>query len=158
MKEGVVMMDFVERVRFLSNMYDFSQTDIASGTGISENQVSKYVTGCYLPTLKNAIKISRFFDCSLDYLFGIENIPNKYNYALGEANIDVFIERLQNLIKNKSLSSICENHNLTRNSFYEWKRKRVFPTMENFVKLALAFDVSIEFLIGRTDNQKRIVD
>lgn len=152
------MVDFVERVRFLSNMYEISQTDIASGTGISENQVSKYVSGCYLPTLKNAIKISRFFDCSIDYLFGIENIPNKYNYALGEAYIDIFLERLQNLINSKSLAGICEEHNLTRNSFYEWKRKRVFPTMQNLIKLALAFNVSIEFLIGRTDDKKRIVD
>lgn len=150
------MMNFVERVRFLSNMYDYSQTDIANGTGISKNQISKYVSGIYLPTLKNALKLSKFFDCSLDYLFGIENIPNKYNAPLGEPIFDVFLERLEKLTLDKSLFSICKEFNLTRNSFYEWKYKRTFPTMENLIKLALAFDVSIEFLIGRTDEPKRI--
>ena len=150
------MMNFVERVRFLSNMYDYSQTDIANGTGISKNQISKYVSGIYLPTLKNALKLSKFFDCSLDYLFGIENIPNKYNAPLGEPNFELFFERLEKLTQGKSLLSICKEFNLTRNSFYEWKYKRTFPTMENLIKLALAFDVSIEFLIGRTDDPKRI--
>lgn len=150
------MMNFVERVRFLSNMYDYSQTDIANGTGISKNQISKYVSGIYLPTLKNALKLSKFFDCSLDYLFGIENIPNKYNAPLGEPIFDVFLERLEKLTLDNSLLSICKEFNLTRNSFYEWKYKRTFPTMENLIKLALAFDVSIEFLIGRTDDPKRI--
>ena len=150
------MMNFVERVRFLSNMYDYSQTDIANGTGISKNQISKYVSGIYLPTLKNALKLSKFFDCSLDYLFGIENIPNKYNAPLGEPNFELFFERLEKLTQGKSLLSICKEFNLTRNSFYEWKYKRTFPTMENLIKLALAFDVSIEFLIGRTDEPKRI--
>ena len=150
------MMNFVERVRFLSNMYDYSQTDIANGTGISKNQICKYVSGIYLPTLKNALKLSKFFDCSLDYLFGIENIPNKYNAPLGEPNFESFFERLEKLTQGKSLLSICKEFNLTRNSFYEWKYKRTFPTMENLIKLALAFDVSIEFLIGRTDDPKRI--
>ena len=150
------MMNFVERVRFLSNMYDYSQTDIANGTGISKNQISKYVSGIYLPTLKNALKLSKFFDSSLDYLFGIENIPNKYNAPLGAPNLEVFFERLEKLTHGKSLLSICKEFNLTRNSFYEWKYKRTFPTMENLIKLALAFDVSIEFLIGRTDEPKRI--
>ena len=137
-------------------MYDYSQTDIANGTGISKNQISKYVSGIYLPTLKNALKLSKFFDCSLDYLFGIENIPNKYNAPLGEPIFDVFLERLEKLTLDNSLLSICKEFNLTRNSFYEWKYKRTFPTMENLIKLALAFDVSIEFLIGRTDDPKRI--
>lgn len=137
-------------------MYDYSQTDIANGTGISKNQISKYVSGIYLPTLKNALKLSKFFDCSLDYLFGIENIPNKYNAPLGEPIFDVFLERLEKLTLDKPLLSICKEFNLTRNSFYEWKYKRTFPTMENLIKLALAFDVSIEFLIGRTDESKRI--
>ena len=150
------MMNFVERVRFLSNMYDYSQTDIANGTGISKNQISKYVSGIYLPTLKNALKLSKFFDCSLDYLFGIENIPNKYNAPLGEPIFDIFLERLEKLTLDNSLLSICKEFNLTRNSFYEWKYKRTFPTMENLIKLALAFNVSIEFLIGRTDDPKRI--
>ena len=149
-------MNFVERVRFLSNMYDYSQTDIANGTGISKNQISKYVSGIYLPTLKNALKLSKFFDCSLDYLFGIENIPNKYNAPLDEPIFELFFKRLEKLTQGKSLLSICKEFNLTRNSFYEWKYKKTFPTMENLIKLALAFDVSIEFLIGRTDEPKRI--
>ena len=102
------MMNFVEKVRFLSNMYDYTQIDIANGTGISKNQISKYVSGIYLPTLKNALKLSKFFDCSLDYLFGIENIPNKYNAPLGEPIFELFFERLEKLTQGKSLLSICK--------------------------------------------------
>lgn len=136
-------------------MFDYSQTDIANGADISKNQISKYISGQYLPTLKNAIKLSKFFDCSLDYLFGIEDIPNKYNSPLLEPKLNVFLERVEKLTEGKALLKICKENDLTRNSFYEWKNKKTFPTMENLIKLALTFNVSIEFLIGRTDDKTR---
>jgi len=68
--------------------------------------------------------------------------------------MDVMIERIENLCKEKDVSKAKVGRDLdfSNTAFTNWKSRRQKPSLENIMKLARYFDVSIDFLVGFTDN------
>ncbi len=52
-----------------------SAYNISKTTGISQGLLSDYKSGRSLPTVKNLIKLSEYFNVSIDYLVGNPNLP-----------------------------------------------------------------------------------
>ena len=146
------MSNFVETLKSLMTSHNLNITSLSKCVGISSSQISKYVSGNYEPSLNNAIKISNYFDCSLDYLFGIDEIVKRYE--LGNVNIPQFKTRLANLIdlRKTNINRISKNTYTTRNCIYEWLHLDIIPKTSILAKLAIELSTSIEYLIGRTDN------
>ena len=68
-----------KRIRDLREDRDLNQTQVAKMLGMSQTGYSKYETGENdLPT-QILIKLSDYYDVSIDYLLGQTNNPNK-NY------------------------------------------------------------------------------
>ena len=66
-----------KRIRDLREDRDLTQTQIAKILGMSQTGYSKYETGENdLPT-QILIKLSDYYDVSIDYLLGQTNNPNK---------------------------------------------------------------------------------
>lgn len=61
-------------------------------------------------------------------------------------------ERISYLAKKQGLSvfDLAEKLNLSRNSIYSWKKSS--PKAETLEKVAEYFDVTTDYLLGRTDN------
>ena len=55
-----------------------TQKNLASEICCQANTISSYETGTNEPSIEILIKLSNFFDVSLDYLVGISNIKNPY--------------------------------------------------------------------------------
>lgn len=53
--------------------------------------------------------------------------------------------------KNEKYSTICRSMPFQKNSFYEWLRTGSLPTLEYLEAIAQYFDVSLDYLLGRTD-------
>ena len=68
----------------------------------------------------------------------------------------MFIERLNNLLnekkvtKNKFLSDI----GLNKSSLINWSQRGTIPSGEILLKIANYFDVSVDYLLGKTDIKK----
>lgn len=62
-------MDFGEKLQNLRKENGLSQEQLAEKLNVSRQAVSKWESGA-LPDVDNIVKISSFFDCSLDYLLG----------------------------------------------------------------------------------------
>lgn len=74
-------MDFGEKLQNLRKENGLSQEQLAEKLNVSRQAVSKWESGA-LPDVDNIVKISSFFDCSLDYLLGkdspkVENIDEQ---------------------------------------------------------------------------------
>jgi len=66
------------RIRDLREDRDLNQTEVARMLGMSQTGYSKYETGENdIPTVI-LIKLSRFYNTSIDYLLGETNDPKKY--------------------------------------------------------------------------------
>lgn len=62
-------MDFGEKLQNLRKENSLSQEQLAEKLNVTRQAVSKWESGA-LPDVDNIVKISSFFDCSLDYLLG----------------------------------------------------------------------------------------
>lgn len=69
-------MEFKDRIKKLRLEYDLSYTQLASRYGKSEAAVRSWETGRTKPDADTLIKLSEYFDCSIDYLLGLSDIEN----------------------------------------------------------------------------------
>ena len=70
-------MEFAEKLTFLRRRAGMSQEQLADQLGITRQSVSKWESGASVPELAKLIAIADFFDVSLDYLVGRDDIPNR---------------------------------------------------------------------------------
>lgn len=75
-------MTFGEKLLFLRRQSGLSQEQIAEKLNVSRQAVSRWEAGA-IPDMENVVKISGFFDCSLDYLMNdsIEKLPERVTAA-----------------------------------------------------------------------------
>lgn len=146
------MSNFVERLNLLLNERDLSIRQLSREVGISSSQLSKYSTGHYEPSLKNALKIAAYFSCSLDFLLGLEDF--KLNaYVYNEPNKEIFIQRFNALVKQRNLNfnKLSKHTYLNRNTIYNFEKNIGFPKLDILVRLSKELNVTVEYLIGRID-------
>lgn len=62
-----------QRLRQLRNEKDVSLEEVATATGISKSLMSRYERGLVDPGLKPLTKLARYYNVSLDWLFGFTN-------------------------------------------------------------------------------------
>ena len=141
------MNDFQERLQDLLLENNLSRLQLSKILGISSTTINGYFNDNYFPQIGIAIKLADYFNCSLDYLFGLSNTIVNTN-----KNKKSFIENFENLLKENKLPiarALREMH-MSEYNFYRWKNGK-FPKTCNLIEIAKYFDVSIDYLIGRCD-------
>ena len=141
------MNSFQESLNDLLKEKGISRLKLANAIGISSTTINGYFNNDYYPQIEIAIKMAKFFDCSLDYLFGLSNIKKIVN-----KNNKSFFENFNFLIKqnNKSIAKTLKELQMSEYNYYRWKSGD-FPKTINIISIAKYFDVSIDYLIGYVD-------
>lgn len=67
------MNKFQERLKNLRIENGLTQTQLAQKTGISQAGIAKWETGDRNPSIDCLIALAKFFNCSVDYLIGLED-------------------------------------------------------------------------------------
>ena len=136
---------FAEILKDLIEKSGLSLRKIATLTGISSSQLSRYLKNT-IPNTPNAIILANFFHCSLNYLFGLTNVNDFKPY--NSFNLKNFLLKYQTALKSHNLShfKFCQNHNLNESSLRHWQNGET-PTLCTIIKIADALDVSIDYLI-----------
>ena len=106
---------------------------------------SLYKRGTTAPSIKNLIKIAKYFNCTIDYLFG--RSPNKESFP-GDFK-ESFINRLDSLLveRRTSIYYVAKELDFSKSIYYDWK-KGSMPSVEKLVLLADYFGVSTDYLLG----------
>lgn len=71
------MPEFNQRLKTLRNEKKLIQKDIADFLGITGRAYQNYETGTRAPNIKGLIKLADYLDCSIDYLVGRSNNPQR---------------------------------------------------------------------------------
>ena len=66
---------FAKRLKLMRKRRKISANVLSQLCGLSPSVVSKYERGEIMPTLGVLVELAEFFDCSLDYLCGLSDIP-----------------------------------------------------------------------------------
>lgn len=69
----------------------------------------------------------------------------------------MFVQRLSDLLSERKMSrkSFLEEMQFGKNQFKYWENTGSIPNKNNLSSIAKFFDVSVDFLLGRTDERKR---
>ena len=135
---------FQERLQELLVENDLSRLQLAKSLNISSTTINGYFNKGYYPKIEIAIGMADYFNCSLDFLFGLSDVSDFSN-----RNKNSFFDNLNELIKlsKTSIAQTMKNLKMSEYNYYRW-RDGLLPKTINLIDLAKDFDVSVEYLLG----------
>jgi len=68
---------FVQRFKELMKVKGVNAYRLAKGSGVTPSNISGWKLGKSLPSVEKMAKIAQFFEVSVDYLIGIDDVPNR---------------------------------------------------------------------------------
>ncbi len=140
---------FPERLKEL--MFDAGQMktrDLAEKIGVHFTSVAMWLKGGSLVSLSNAVKIADFFECSIDYLAGMSEVDHK----VMPRGLPPFYENFRKVMAEQGVSRyrIVKDTDIKDMYFTKWS-KGATPDLLSVTKVASYLNVSVDYLIGRTD-------
>lgn len=142
---------FQERLNYLISEQDCSKYEFASSVGIGREVITRATIYGIIPSLQSLIKIADYLDISLNYLLG----KNDNSFFYKSDTPKTFSLRLKELSEEKGVkySQISHKMPFPYSYFYDWLRTDTLPSLEYLEALAEYFNVSIDYLLGRTDDR-----
>jgi len=140
---------FVETLQDLMMQRNIKLVDLSKTTKITLPVFYAWFNKTAIPTIKNLIILSSYFDCSVDYLCG------RTEHSIMKATNPTAFHVRFSFIMNKSGMSFRELSAKTKVSlsglhgFVKGTRK---PLLENLIRLANFFDCSLDYLLGLSDD------
>lgn len=145
-------MIFSEILKDLLIENKLNAKQLAKKIKIQDSTLYKYLKST-LPRTQNAVKIANYFNCSINYLAGIDDNPNDTTFK-NSFDLTLFYPRYNNLLlkHNTTHYEVSNLLNLNKSSLLAWKNGTV-PYLDVLIKLAKHFSCSIDYLIGRSDKE-----
>ena len=139
---------FPERLKELMTFREAKAEEVSVAIGVHITNVRAWMRGASLITLQNAIKLADFFGCSLNYLSGMSDVYEQ----VPPRNLPPFYGRLRTIMAERGITRYQISRETTIKDVYftRWA-KGAQPDLITVILLAKKLDVSLDYLIGRTD-------
>lgn len=147
--------EFKQRFLELVSDLDCKKSEIPKLLNIDYNVYIKITEFGIFPKPVVLIRIADYFDISVEFLLGRTN--NSYFFKAETAK--TFLERYQALKAEKNLTdyAIAQKLHITTSYTTNWKNKNYMPSIINLIELSEIFKVSIDYLLGRTDDREKFL-
>lgn len=141
---------FPERLRQLRTEADLTQQQLADIVGTTQQNIAFWETGRQRPKQPSLIKLANYFNVSIDYLL--------VGKAQAEEKLSVFPERLKQLRVEAKLTQqqMAEAFNIKQPTYAQWETGRTKPKGETLEKFADFFNVSTDYLLGKTQPKTKL--
>lgn len=143
------MNDFQERLQELLEERSLSRFQLAETLNITSTTINGYFNKNYYPAIDIALKFSKYFNCSLDYLFGLSNERHtKYHVRVDDVLIN-FNRNFKQLIKenNLTVAKAMRELGMSEYNYYRWQAGK-FPKTYNLLTIAQTFEVGLDWLLS----------
>ncbi len=139
---------FQKRVNELVDDANLKKVDLAKLGGIDYRSLSNAIVYGIVPTTSTLIKMANYFKVSMDYLLGRTDI-NEYI----ELSNTTFQERFEKLCKEKGVShyKVSQDCFFDKSNISRWLSKGYLPTLEILDMITKYFNVSIDYILGRSE-------
>jgi len=140
---------FAERLIDLKEEYGLSNLQLEKICGCKNQSVSTWLTRNVYPKLVNLLRMSNYFQCSIDYLLGL---TDDKRMARTDAP-STFIVRANELAAKNNVSKyrIAKECGFDKGNFTKWTSKNMLPQTESLIAIAGYFDCTVEYLLGLSD-------
>lgn len=138
---------FADRLRELLEIHEESIKNLSQKTGVTGSGIYGYLSELHVPNLENAIKISDYFECPLDFFFGL---CDKYNSGKRKVVASVS-QRVRSAIEQsgKTRYRLARELNVADRQVSRWFHGKTEPTLFTLVSMAKLFECTLEYLAGR---------
>lgn len=139
---------FQKRINELVSETDLKNVDLAKAGNFDYRSLSNAIAYGIVPTTSTLIKMADYFKVSMDYLLGR---TEKNDYI--ESSNEAFQERFVKLCKQKGVT----HYKVSKDCFFDksnvsrWLAKGYLPTLEILDMITQYFNVSIDYILGRSD-------
>lgn len=147
-----------ERLVQLREKFGLSQAQVASTIGVDRTSYAKYEKNVNKPTRKLK-ELSELFHVTTDYIMCLSEHPYGAPFA-GQDNgnflvfdYQIFAIRLKNLCQKNNISQeqLEKISGVSLQVIEDWEFSKRTPDAPTLSKLASFFNVSVDYLLGRTD-------
>ena len=147
------MATFFKRIHDLRVDSDLKQKDIANMLKVNINTYPHWESGMYEIPIEVVDRLSKFYNCSIDYLTGLSNKRGSFNNDFDREKMFIRIKRL----RKESHLSQAEIGNILGFGQMNYCRYETGKILIPFLKLYLIakkFNVSLDYLMGKTEDKK----
>ena len=126
---------------------NLTNIDLSKIVDTSRFVIGYWISNSQIPTLEHAIKLANYFNCSLDFLFGLTENNEEVNYSKSTP----FHIQLKKILDEKKISQnkLMRETNFKSGNLYSWFNKKSQPNMATVIELAQYLNVSLDYLAGR---------
>ena len=112
------------------------------------SNITRYLRGERLPSFKGFLALCDYFAVSADVLLGLKDFTSEREFLC----VENFSERLRRVMAETGVTQyrLEKDTAISGASVYKWLFGLSLPSVENLVKLATYMDVSVDYLLGRT--------
>ncbi|MBO5481315.1 MAG: helix-turn-helix transcriptional regulator [Clostridia bacterium] len=146
-----VSTEFQKRIREFAAESNLNYSDLVKAIGINEHPFSHAIQYGIIPSTRILIRIADYFQVSISYLLGKTDDETFYP---SETNAD-FFTRITDLCAERDITfyEAAKQCHLDKSYISRWVRTKSLPTLELLELVVDFFDVSIDYLLGRTDER-----
>jgi transcriptional regulator with XRE-family HTH domain len=150
-KDSIVRETMLAELR-LDN--DLKQKDVALKLDIEENNYSKWERNVTDIPLDKFNELANLYDCSLDYLIGLTNSKTKSERKT--INLNLLSQRLLEMRKGKNLTQekLSNEIGYPQTTYSNYENGSRIPTIFKLMYIAIYYNISLDYLVGRTDIKK----
>lgn len=131
--------------------------------GISESLETKLEQGVYVPSMPLIKKIANITGYDIDYLIGATDhtkVPSDETFEIGNKKTPIYLLESDTHFRAR-FEELCDRHNVNKENSTEHLHvssenfldicSNRMPTLSELLRIAYAFNVSVDYLIGKTD-------
>ena len=129
-----------------------AKVQFAEAAGVSTSVIIRATLFQIVPSVKSLIKLADYLQVPIMYMLG----ETEYSGFSPAREPTTFFERLEQLTEEKGEKYSALSHKMTfaPNAVYEWIRTNSLPSLDYLIELAKHYDVTIDYLLGRTDDRQ----
>ena len=141
--------------KFLKETIDelgLKKVQFAEAAGVSTSVIIRATLFQIVPSVKSLIKLADYLKVPIMYMLG-ETKEADFSPAKEPTT---FFERLEQLTYEKDIrySALSHTMSFAPNAVYEWIRTNSIPSLDYLLELAEFYNVSVDYLLGRTDERR----
>lgn len=147
----------IKEIKFSELRLDnnLKQKDIAKILNVSENNYSKWERQITDIPLDKSNELANYYGVSFDYLYGLTK--HSKNSDRKEIDLKLLSSRLLELRKEHNLSQeqLSKHVGFHQRVYSYYENGDRIPTSFKIYYIAIYYDVSFDYLVGRSDDKKR---
>ena len=127
---------------------DIKSDALGKEIGVSGSTVRAWLRGELTLNLANAVKLADFFGCSLDYLAGRSSVYEEVRAH----SLPPFYEQVRKIMKSAGVTRYrVTADTIIKDSYFTNWANGATPKLTSVCALADYLNVSLDYLVGRTD-------